>query len=266
MSLKLDLKSVSSSNFKILFDVLREILVRNISIIFTKEYMMISEVDNLKKVMVYLKIDSTAFQKFYCKDSFIKIGVDPCKLFKIIKVSSTSDTISFIIKEDSPDNLIVRFENSIKKKCFESRIKLLNLNTDTPELPDLEYNNNKIILQSSELHNIFKHLNSLGDNNVEIDIKKINSQIIFNHKGNFSDQKMIYHSIEETEEENNTIFISQGTFDLKYLLLLSKSHKINVETEIYIENNMPLMLLYRVADLGELKLILSENNQTLEEY
>lgn len=262
---KLELKSVSSSNFKILFDVLSEIIVRDIHIIFTENYMKITEVDKLNKVLVHLEVESTAFQRYnYNTDEkLIKIGVNLRKLFKIIKVSSSSDTICFIIKKSQPDKLFIRFENSIKRKVFESSILLLNLNQETPELPSLNYSD-KIILPSVDLHNTFKSINSLGDFNVEVDITKINSQLIFNHKGDFSTQKIIFDDVVEHDTDKPSFNIVQGTYDLKYLLLLSKSNKINTHVEIYVDNNKPLMMLYHVADLGELKLILAQNDQTLE--
>lgn len=257
----LELKSVSSSNFKILFDVLKTILVRDINLIFTKDYMCITEVDKLNKVLVHLKVESGAFQRYnYNSDEpMIKIGVNPDKIFKVIKVSSTSDTITFLIKKNNPDKLFLRFENSMKRKVFESSITLLNLSKDVPDLPSFNYSH-EITLSSIELHNTFKNINSLGDFHIEVAITKINSQLIFEHKGNFSIQKVIY----ELEDVENDNIIVQGTYDLKYLLLLTKSHKINTEVELFVDNNKPLMMVYHVDGLGELKLILSQNEQTLD--
>lgn len=264
---KLELKSVSSSNFKILFDVLSDIIVRDINIIFTENHMKITEMDKLNKVLVHLEIESSAFQRYNYNttEKTIKIGVNLLKLFKIVKVSSSSDTICFIIKNSSPDKLFVRFENSIKRKVFESSITLLNLSQDTPDLPSLNYSD-KIILPSVELHNTFKNINSLGDFNIDVDITKINSQLILGHKGDFSTQKVIFDNVVEKidGEDNNALDMVQGTYNLKYLLLLSKSNKINTHVEIYLDNNKPMLMLYHVADLGELKLVLAQNDQTLE--
>ena len=251
----LKLKSVSSSNFKILFEVLKDILVRSINIVFTKNCMKISEIDSLEKAMVHLEIDSNAFQYYHCSEELIKIGVNAIDLFKMIKVSSSQDAISFLIKKDNPDVFIVRLENSLKNKVFESSIKLLNIEKEIMNIPDIEYEY-MITLPSTDFQNTFKNLNSLGDHDVNVEIKKVGSQLIFSHKGDVSHQRVIY--LINHEEDSSII---QGVYDLKYLLLFSKSHKINTDVNLYLTNDNPLIIEYKVADLGALRFLLTQQEE-----
>lgn len=266
----LKLKSVSSSNFKILFEVLKDILYGSMNIIFTKNCMKISEIDRLEKAMVHLEIDSDAFQYYQCLQDQIKIGVNAGDIFKMIKVSSSQDAVSFLITKDNPDIFIIRLENSLKNKVFESSIRLLNIDKEILTIPDIKYEY-QVSLSSSDFQNTFKNLNSLGDHDLNVEICKSGNQLVFSHAGDFSDQRVIYligdqeQTLGEIQESNayatvntNDNNIIQGIYNLKYLLLFSKSHKINTEVILYLTNDSPLIIEYRVADLGSLRFLLTQ--------
>ena len=249
-------KSVSSTNFKILFELLKDIFTnKNINLIFNKEFMKIKEIDNKKKVLVHLEINKDIFQYFHC-ESELKVGVSPESLFKIIKTATSNDTISFIIHKNDPDTFIIRFENSTKNKVFESSLKLLNIYVPDISIPDISYDYS-VTLESSEFQNTCKILNSLGDIDVNVDITKTGNQLIFTHLGQFSQQKIIY--IVDSDESSNIPI--QGIYNLQFLLLFSKSSKINKNVTLYLSNDVqPLIIEYAVTESGTLRFLITREN------
>lgn len=254
----LKIKTVSSGSFKVLFEVLKEVLSRNISIIFTKECMKITELGKDLKVLVHLEIISSGFQEYFCLEDQIIVGIDPIALYKIMKISTSSDTTSFIIEKSSPEKIMIKFEDSSKNKVFVSSLRLLDLPFVNTNIPPFKYDY-KVSFKSIDFQNIWKNLNSLGDLNTDIEISKISTQLIFKHVGDFSKQKITYILNDDDQEnscEDNLII--QGIYNIKYLLLFSKSCKINTDLFIYLSNNQPLVLEYGVGDLGFLRFIITQ--------
>ena len=56
-------------------------------------------------------------------------------------------------------------------------------------------------------------------------------------------------------QDNNTII--QGRFSLKNLSYFIKCTNLCSQIEMYLENNLPLVVLYHVASLGHIKLCLA---------
>jgi len=258
----LNIKSVSSASIKTLFEVIKEILVKNINIVFTKDSMKVIEIDGTDKALVYLILKSTAFQVYHCEGEVIT-GVNAGNIFKIIKMVTNNDTVSFCIRKDNPGYLVIRLENSEKNKVLESEIELLNKKYVHHKIPDKEFQT-EIILSSIELQSICKNLNSLGDIPI-IEIKSTNDQLIFNHKGSFSDQKIIYQRThDETLEDPYEEEIIQGFFNLKFILLFTKATKLSNNVKLYLANDYALVLDYSIGDSGNLRFILAPESSDSE--
>ena len=63
--------------------------------------------------------------------------------------------------------------------------------------------------------------------------------------------------IEIGEKNGNNNQLANGVFNIKYLLLFTKSTNLCTTVEIYLKNQFPLVLVYNVANLGKLKYILT---------
>ena len=84
--------------------------------------------------------------------------------------------------------------------------------------------------------------------------------MIFKCEGNFSEAE-----IHRAESDSGMDFIKkqssnkiiQGIFSLKNLGYFIKCTNLCSQIEIYLENDLPLVVKYNVADLGEIQLCLS---------
>jgi proliferating cell nuclear antigen len=250
----IELKSVQASNLRILFEVLKDVLLTDINIVFTDDGIKIVELDGSKVCLIHLFLEKDAFEYYYCSKKTI-LGVNSNNFYKIIKTANNSDTISLFVPENDQNSLYVRMENSEKKSIFTSVMSLLDVDFSVQEIPDVEFES-IIVLPSNEFQKICKDLNSLGNGN-KVEIKSAGKQIIFCYKGDFSEQKIVLGESDNTIFDKNTDDIVQGLFNLKFLLLFTKATNLCKTVNIYLKNDFPLILEYSVGSLGSLKFILT---------
>jgi proliferating cell nuclear antigen len=250
----LELSSVQSSNLRILFEVLKDVLISDINLIFSPEGIKIVELDGSKVCLIHLTLEKKAFEIYNC-DSRVVVGINSTNFYKIIKTAHNSDTISFFITESDPTALNVRMENSEKNRLFESTIRLLDVDFNTQEIPAVDFSS-VITLPSVDFQKICKDMNSLGIGN-KVEIKSIGQQLIFCYKGDFSEQRIVLGKSDNTTFDSNSSEIIQGNFNLKFLLLFTKATSLSNAVSIYLKNDYPLILEYSVGVLGTLKFVLS---------
>jgi hypothetical protein len=59
------------------------------------------------------------------------------------------------------------------------------------------------------------------------------------------------------QKTGNSTEVIQGIFQLRHLVLFTKCTSLCPTIEMYLKNNLPLILKYTVANLGEVKLVLA---------
>lgn len=251
----LDLKTVQSSNIKILFEVLKEVLLGDINLIFTPDNIKVVEMNDSRVAMVYLNLKSEAFEHYYCERE-INVGLNTTNFFKIIKIAKNSDTISFFIERNREDVLGIRMENSEDNRVFESRVSLLDIPLVSLEIPKLEFPS-VISLPSIKFQKYIKDLNSLGTDCV-LEITSVGQQLTFKCEGDFSENKAIFGNSTDTNFAiDNDTEIIQGRFLLKFLILFTKATSLCQTLHIYLKNDYSIILEYTVGSLGSLRFILS---------
>ena len=69
-------------------------------------------------------------------------------------------------------------------------------------------------------------------------------------------------NIKQNDEKDNNII--QGIFNLKYIAIFTKCTNLCEKVEIYLKQEYPLILCYKIANLGTIQLALSPevNNTT----
>ncbi len=253
----LEVKSIQSSNIKVLFEVLKEVLLTDINLIFTPNSIKVIEKEGTERAMVHLNLDSEAFERYYCEEEQIVVGINTTNFYKVIKINTSKDIISFYIERNKPNHFCVKIENSEDPEFFVSVFKILNLEKNyVMEIPSVEFDS-EIILPSSKFQKKMKNLNSLGiDCNIEI--KSIGQQLICSCEGEFSNNKVVFGSSDNVKiEGNNCVGITQGIFPLKFLILFTKATSLCKIVNIYLKNDFPIILKYSVGNLGYLKFVLN---------
>jgi proliferating cell nuclear antigen len=113
-----------------------------------------------------------------------------------------------------------------------------------------------INLPSSDFQKIIRDMSSLSD---KLEIKCVGDELIFSLEGPFATVK-----IQRSECNGNLEYIKkqditkviQGEFSLKHLSYFIKCTNLCNSIELMLENDIPLVVKYNVASLGEIKLCL----------
>lgn len=291
------------SKFKTMFEVIKDIILDDINIVFEKDYICIVKENENKKSMVHLKLETEFFEYYHSTKTRNVVGVNSIIFYKIIKTAKNNDVISLCIKKNQNiRHLIIRIENSEKNTVTEDEIVILDFEEEPCELPDEVEYAGSIITPSQHFQQIFKNIKSKGSkrSNKIVNIEHIGDQLIFKYQGDnskqtsklgkakiFKNAKDIYsqldsknkdyheiiESIEAAELEANTgsddldlvdldsdSDIIQGEFDLDYLIYFAKATNLNANMLIRIQNDLPLILEYKVGILGRLHLLLKPIN------
>ncbi len=282
----LDLETTHTVPFKVLFEVLKDMLTET-NIIFRSgskksddsdapddcdkneesDCMKISAIDPTKTVLINVKLEGDHFNKFICKKKKICIGINLGRFYKVIKTLNKSDILSLSVDHENKNYLEIKIDSPDEKKNSVFNFKLLDLDEDKTKIPEITFDA-VITMESQEFNRLCREMHNIAD---YVEIKCLQDKIIFTCKGDFTDRKTTYKT-SSSGDEDETILVSishastekkdapqivQGIFELKNLVLFSKCATLCNEIEIFIKNNFPLVVKYTVATLGRVLLCLT---------
>tara|TARA_B110001450_G_scaffold256463_1_gene287074 strand:+ start:5101 stop:5919 length:819 start_codon:yes stop_codon:yes gene_type:complete len=259
----LTIQTVQIAPFRTLMTALKDILIET-NITFTKEGIKIINMDKSHTILAHLSLGSTNFECYECKRDKIIIGVNMFHLFKLINTIDNDDTLTIYIEEDDYTDGIVqflglKFENGDIKQQKIQKLRLIEPDNEELDVPDVKFSS-VLNLPSVDFQKIIRDLSCISD---KIEIKSIatndGAELIFKCSGGFAQAEIRRAesdgSMEYLIKQNNSII--QGEFSLKNLGYFIKCTNLCNQIEIYLENDLPLVVKYNVAGLGEIKLCLA---------
>lgn len=249
MNNRLEITTVQSSAIRILFESLKDVLT-DVNIHANSQGIKIMSMDGSKSAIVHVKLLASQFEKFECPTPVV-MGVNMLSLFKILKSIKNNDVISFLVTEDTT-KLIIKIQNKEKQTEIISTLKLLDIDENLLHIPNIEFDS-ILTIPASDFQNHIRDLSVISN---EITIKTDEESIILEVDGDFASQsiKINKKSTAITLDRSNE---TCNTFNLKYLLLFTKSSNLCNTIEIYLKSNFPIIILYNVANLGQLKFCLA---------
>jgi proliferating cell nuclear antigen len=256
----LEIKTVQISPFRTLMTALKDILLET-NIVFQKDGMSITNMDKSHTILVNLFLHANNFEKYVCKHPKIIIGVNMTHLFKIINTIDNDDTLTIYIRASDYDdgvvnNLGLLFENGDIKQANNHILKLIEPDDENMEMPDVKYSL-VINMPSADFQKIVRDMSSISD---RIEIKSVGNELSFVCKGPFATSE-----IKRAESDGNMDIVEQvapskifqGEFALKNLSYFIKCTNLCSSIEMLLENDLPLIVTYKVASLGELNMCLT---------
>ena len=251
----LTIQTVQIAPFRTLMTALKDILLET-NITFTKEGIKIINMDKSHTILAHLSLEAKNFEVYECKMDKIIIGVNMFHLFKLINTIDNDDTLTIYIEEaDYTDGIVqflgLKFENGEIKQHKIQKLRLIEPDNEELDVPDVKFSFQKII----------RDLSCISD---KIEIKSVatneGAELIFKCTGGFA-----HAEIRRAESDGNMEFIQkqdvskiiQGEFSLKNLGYFIKCTNLCNQIEMYLENDLPLVVKYNVASLGVIKLALA---------
>jgi proliferating cell nuclear antigen len=217
--------------------------------------------DKSHTILVHLHLQNENFEFYECKKDKIIIGVNMFHLFKLINTIDTDDTLSIYIESQDyndgiVENLVLKFENKQKEQCKIQKLKLIEPDHEELNIPDVKFSS-VINLPSADFQKIIRDLSCISD---KLEIKSVGNELIFKCSGQFATAEVTRVETSGSMEfihKQNANKIIQGEFSLKNLGYFIKCTNLCSQIEMYLENDLPLVVKYYVASLGEIKLCLA---------
>ena len=267
----LEMKTVQISPMRTLMTALKDILLET-NIVFSQESIdsngkispagiRIINMDKSHTILAHLFLDSLKFEHFYCKYPKIIIGVNMFHLFKLINSIDNDDTLTIYIEEEDYSEGIVeylglKFENGDIKQSKIQKLKLIEPDEEELDMPSVKFSS-VINMPSSDFQKMIRDLSNISE---RLEIKSIGNELIFSCNGPFATCKIRRSEsdgITEFIKKNEESTVIQGEFSLKNLGYFIKCTNLCNNIEMYLENDLPLVVKYSVASLGEIKLCLA---------
>ena len=255
----LTIKTVQIAPFRTLMTALKDILLET-NISFQPDGIRIINMDKSHTILVHLYLAASNFEFYECKKEKIIIGVNMFHLFKLINSIDNDDTLTIYIEnndyfEGIVSHLAFKFENGDIKQCKTQKLKLIEPEQDELEVPDVKFSS-IINLPSADFQKIIRDLSCLSD---KIEIKSVGNELIFKCQGQFASAEI--HRAEADEsmkfiQKQDSSKVIQGEFSLKNLGYFIKCTNLCQKIEVYLENDLPLVVKYNVASLGSVTLCL----------
>ena len=256
----LTIKTVQIQPFRTLMTALKDILLET-NICFRKDGIRIINMDKSHTMLAHCCLGAENFEYYDCKEEKILIGVNMFHLFKLINSIDNDDTLTiYIEKSDYSDGITshlgLKFENGDIKQCKTQKLRLIEPDAEELHIPDVSFSS-IINLPSSDFQKIIRDLSCISE---KLEIKSVGNELIFKCQGQFASAE-----IHRAESDGSMEFLTkqdpskivQGEFSLKNLGYFIKCTNLCSQIEMYLENDLPLVVKYHVASLGEIKLCLA---------
>tara|TARA_Y100000816_G_scaffold276281_1_gene245310 strand:+ start:684 stop:1496 length:813 start_codon:yes stop_codon:yes gene_type:complete len=254
------IQTIQIAPFRTLMTALKDILLET-NIIFQNDGIRIINMDKSHTILVHLFLASQNFEVYNCKLDKIVIGVNMFHLFKLINTIDNDDILTIYIENvDYSDgivhNLGLKFENGDIKQCKTQKLRLIEPDHEELDVPNVHFSS-ILNMPSSDFQKIIRDLSIISE---KLELKSCGSELIFKCRGQFA-QAEIRRSesqggMEFVQKDENKIV--QGEFSLKNLGYFIKCTNLCSQIEMYLENDLPLIVKYNVASLGEIKLCLAQ--------
>uniref|UniRef100_A0A6C0KY46 Proliferating cell nuclear antigen PCNA N-terminal domain-containing protein n=1 Tax=viral metagenome TaxID=1070528 RepID=A0A6C0KY46_9ZZZZ len=256
----LTIKTVQISPFRTLMTALKDILLET-NITFQPDGIRIINMDKSHTILVHLFLSAQNFEFYECKKEKIIIGVNVFHLFKLINTIDNDDTLTIYIENNDyvdgiVSHLALKFENGEIKQCKTQKLRLIEPEPEELEYPDVKFSS-VINLPSTDFQKIIRDLSCISE---KLEIKSVGNELIFKCSGQFASAEI--HRAESDGSmgyilKQDASKIIQGEFSLKNLSYFIKCTNLCSQIELYLENDLPLVVKYNVASLGTIMLCLS---------
>ena len=239
------LKTIQASAVKAVFEVLKDI-INDVNVYFTEDGVRILTLDTARVTMVHMFLNAENFEEYECSTE-VSAGMNMSNVYKLLKSVSGADTLS--MRVEGRDFLDMEIQNPAKKTSTKFKLKLMDINEDILEVPDIEMN----VITTLPSIDFQKIARDMGNLSTDMEIIRDAETLVLSCQGDFADQKTV---IEYPENVART----GGIYSLKYINLFTKATSMSSSVQLMQDNTreeMPIIFRYTIANLGDLRFYLA---------
>ena len=240
------LRTIQANAIKGIFEVLKDI-INDVNVIFDSEGVKILTLDTARVTLVHMTLGAENFEEYSCPRP-ISAGLNMGNTFKLLKSVSTADTLEMNITGTEVLECVI--ENVAKKSKTSFKLKLLDINEDILDVPDISMD---IIttMPSLDFQRIARDMGNLAR---DMDIYRDGPNLIFSCRGDFADQETVLEFPEAVTKR------SGSSYNLKYINMFTKATGLCSSVQLMqdsADQDMPIVFRYGVANLGDVKFYLA---------
>lgn len=244
------LKTIQANSLKVVFEVLKDIIT-DVNFVFTPDGISVCTLDTAHVTFVSMCLHHDNFEKYECKTRTLA-GMNMLNTFKILKAITGTDTLTMVIGH-SGETIDMEIENDVKKTMTKFKLKLLDINDDIYDQPNITMDCTTIV-SSALFQRIIRDMTNLADN---VQITRHTNKLSFKCDGDFVQQET---DIECSDTIDYTI---SESFSLKYINMFIKASSICSNIEINQSHNGPIAFKYSIANLGHITFFLAPTTNDL---
>jgi proliferating cell nuclear antigen len=249
----LHMHTIQSSSFRYMVEGLKEV-VNDANFTCDASGVRVVSLDATRSIIVFVKLDAAKFETYVCPERVVA-GVNMHSMHKLVKSVSAYDALTLWILESDPYSLHIRIENTEKNVVVESALKLLDIDQESVAIPAVKFDS-IIAMPSVDLQRYCRELFIVAE---RVTITSRAGELLFCARGDFANQ-----TITVRERTSGTVFVpsrtsgeNSATFPLKYMNMFCKTTNLAQTVEMFLKTGMPLILVYRIGDLGKLQYALA---------
>ena len=209
--------------------------------------------------LVTLSLRAEGFASYKADKSF-PLGVKLQNLHKILKCADNSDMVTMEC-EDEPQQLQFRFESQKQDRVTRITLNLMQNDEDQLAIPETNYSSN-ITMPASEFSRIVRELSQLSET---VKVKTTKKSITFSVDGDIGKGEMeLKENTSEKATEKIEIDVDdevEASFSLTFLNSFCKGGALSDSVRLLMSENTPLVVEYKIGDLGTLKYYLAPKLQ-----
>lgn len=238
----LEAKFSEASLFKRIIDGFKD-CVQLVNFQCTENGIIAQAVDDSRVLLVSLEIGSEAFQEYRC-DHPVTLGMDLSSLSKILRCGNNSDTLT-LIADDTPDCIVLLFEDTKRDRIAEYSLKLMDIDTDFLKIEELAYDST-LMMPSSEFAKIVRDLSQLSDS---LNIMITKETIKFVADGDIGSGSVILKPSINMDKPDESVKLEMEqpvdlTFGAKYLLDIVKGAALSERIGIRLSSEAPALFQF----------------------
>lgn len=247
------LQTIQASALRTIFEVLKDI-INDVNIYFTPEGVKILSLDTAHVTLVHMFLPAENFEEYSCETECIA-GLNLANTHKLLKSVTNNDSLRMAIH--GRDNLDIEIENAAKHSSTKFRLKLLDINEDILEVPEIEMDV-VTTLPSVDFQRITRDMSNLA---TDISIVRRGHLLEMSCEGDFADQKTVVECGPVTTDGPTV----GGVYPLKYINMYTRATNLCSSVQLFqsSENDkLPLIVRYAIANLGDVRFYLAQKTDT----
>lgn len=244
-------ETVQSIPFRTMTESLKEILVDCV-FKFTPNGVSVVSMDNTKSIIVQLLLFKENIERYHCDEEYY-LAVNLNIFFKVIKTITTADAIAFRYNENDPRFLNISIESIEKRSKNTYRMQLMQFEHEEELTFDITSFDTVLQMQSYYFQKTCKDLMNTGG--IYVELLTSNESVIFKSDDSLlACELALYETAEgfrfKKKPDAKPDLVSYGVFTLKHLVTFTKCTTLCPVVTFYLQEGMPLVLQYQVANLG----------------